>query len=194
MTVSSWGHPVSALPGEKPKVNAEGMTLNAFGSVSAGAVDAASGALSVSRTDVELPGRNGMALSVGRTYSSKEFKASPKWSKLDGDAYYNYAGQDLKTLQWQSALPAQWGGWIGNGWRTTISGRLLHIKYETSFEKSDWWGANCIAKDHVTTEMVIIQLPEGSYAFEKETKVTKDGVTYADARYYRPLSFSTLHL
>ena len=184
MTVSSWGHPVSALPGEKPKVNAEGMTLNAFGSVSAGAVDAASGALSVSRTDVELPGRNGMALSVGRTYSSKEFKASPKWSKLDGDAYYNYAGQDLKTLQWQSALPAQWGGWIGNGWRTTISGRLLHIKYETSFEKSDWWGANCIAKDHVTTEMVIIQLPEGSYAFEKETKVTKDGVTYADARYF----------
>ena len=146
----------------KPEANAQGMNMNAFGGANSGSVDLASGAFSFNRVDVELPGRNGMNLRVERSYNSKEFKASPKWSSLEGDAYYNNAGQDWKTLKWQAATPAQWGGWIGNGWKTNISGKMLHVSFDSYERKSDWWGANLIYRNHKVTDIVVIQTFESS--------------------------------
>jgi hypothetical protein len=168
----------------KPEVNAQGMNMDAFGGVNSGAVDLASGAFSFSRTDIHIPGRHGMDLDVGRTYNSKEFKASPKWSSLDGDAYYNYAGEDLSKIKWQAATPAQWAGWVGNGWKTNVSGRLLDITFNSYSRQNDWWGANLVYRDTLSTEIVVIQTANGNYSFEKEYKEDKDAVHYADAQFY----------
>jgi|GEM_PF-5257683 len=169
----------SAIPAV-PQANAAGMNMNAFGGANSGVVDMASGAFDYKKTDLSLPGRNGMGITVERTYNSKEFKASPKWSKLDGEAYTSYSGQDVKYIKWQAATPAQWGGWIGNGWKTNISGRLLHIRFDSYQRKSDWWGSNLVFRDQTTTDIVIIQTGEGSYSFEREVKKNKDGVAYED--------------
>ena len=108
-----FGTPAYGAP-KTPEVNAEGMNLNSFGSVRAGSVDLGVGAFSLDRVDINLPGPGGMNLVVKRTYNSKTFKASPKWSSLEGDAFYNYAGEDLKKIKWQAATTALFGGWIGN--------------------------------------------------------------------------------
>ena len=175
---------VSAPSGPtKPQVNAQGMNLNAFGSANGGAVDLSSGAFTFSRTDIDIPGRNGMDLKVERSYNIKEFKASPKWSKLDGDAFLNYAGEELHKVKWQGAIPAQWGGWIGNGWKTNISGRLLYIKYSSSYHRADWWGSNTTDDDAMCTEIVTIQTGDGSYSFEREFKKNKNGFIYKDDQF-----------
>ncbi|MGE4170778.1 MAG: DUF6531 domain-containing protein, partial [Candidatus Margulisiibacteriota bacterium] len=167
----------------KPEINAQGMNLNAFGSVNSGAVDLSSGTFSFDQTDVSIPGRNGMNLTVQRTYNSKEFLSSPKWSKLDGDAFYNDSGESFEKAKWKAATPAQWGGWIGNGWKTNISGRLLYIKFDIAYFKSDWFGANTVANDHTTSEIVIIQTGSGSYSFEHSFKKDKNGVLYDDGAF-----------
>lgn len=168
----------------KPEVNAAGMNLNAFGSAQAGAVDLASGTLSLSRLDVDIPGRHGMNIQVIRQYNSKTFKASPKWSQLEGDAYTNYAGQDLKKIQWQGATPAQFGGWIGNGWSTQISGRLLHISFENRIKRQEWWGASTVRNDHHITDIIVVQTQFGSYSFRKNYSADKDGVKENDAQFF----------
>ncbi|MGE4170769.1 MAG: RHS repeat-associated core domain-containing protein [Candidatus Margulisiibacteriota bacterium] len=167
----------------KPEINAQGMNLNAFGSVNSGAVDLSSGTFSFDQTDVSIPGRNGMNLTVQRTYNSKEFLSSPKWSKLDGDAFYNDSGESFEKAKWKAATPAQWGGWIGNGWKTNISGRLLYIKFDIAYFRSDWFGANTVQNDKITSEIVIIQTGSGSYSFEHSFKKDKNGVLYDDGAF-----------
>ncbi len=168
----------------KPDVNAAGMNLNAFGNAQAGAVDLASGTLSLSRVDVDIPGRHGMNIQVIRHYNSKEFKASPKWSLLEGDAYTNYAGQDLNKVQWQGATPAQFGGWIGNGWSTQLSGRLLHISFENRMKRQEWWGLNTPQNDHHITDIIIVQTQGGSYSFQKNFSADKDGIKENDTQFF----------
>jgi RHS repeat-associated protein len=159
---------VGQVYASSPSVDGQGMNMNSFGSVTGGTVDLASGAFTTTKEDIRLPGPNGFDLVVNRRYNSKEFLASPKWSSMEGDAFLNYAGKDLSKIEWQAATPAQFGGWIGNGWKSNISGRMVYVHFYTQHKETKWWGATPINEETRKTEIVIIQLPEGSYSFKKK--------------------------
>ncbi|MBU0581025.1 MAG: hypothetical protein KKA19_07590, partial [Candidatus Margulisbacteria bacterium] len=69
-------------------------------------IDPKNGALTVSQTDIRIPGRSGLDLIISRFYNSKTFTNAPL-SKSTEDK--------------------PWSGWLGNGWQFNIGGKLIAI-------------------------------------------------------------------
>jgi RHS repeat-associated protein len=117
---------------------------NTFVNAPGDAVDPGSGALTIKQTDILLPGKGGLNLGIGRTYNSKGFKSNPRpdyfknaneiWDIWDWGSFKDRVPSHEEYLEKKARdrfnfrLPLmadQWGGWMGQGWQSSIGGRLV---------------------------------------------------------------------
>lgn len=104
----------------------EGSKLTPFASYGVAGEDipGESGVLQLAYTDLELPGINGLNVSIKRSYNSQQFRANPKPTSFKENPYQlDYSPRRLLD-DYSLILPDGWGGWMGKGWQLDIGGEL----------------------------------------------------------------------
>lgn len=129
------------LPGEQAKYE-EGGKLTPFAAygVSGEEVPGQSGALQLGYTDLVLPGRNGLNVTIHRSYLSQQFRANPKPTSFAEDPF-NVRYSARKFLdEYDLVMPDSWGGWMGKGWQTSIGGELYVNEINTFMMSGPYLG------------------------------------------------------
>jgi RHS repeat-associated protein len=119
-------------------------------------VDTQTGALVLSNTDISLPGRNGMGISIARSYNSKHYATKNEYPNLTNPWEW-----DKDVTLWEPAFANQWAGYAGKGWQFSVGGQLFRTYYHFSRDRK------FTKADPVLIDNLCIQLGNGkSYMFK----------------------------
>lgn len=116
------------------------MVLNGYNE----SIDHSSGALILEQTDLTLPGRSGLDVTIKRTYNSKTYNANPLW---------------------KSSHEEQFGFWSGFGWQFSVGGKLIVVENIYNYGANGGYDNSGKYTEEKYDSSAVVSLPNGSFQF-----------------------------